>query len=119
MTLTKKIVGIVLAVMLILSGVFHFVNPEMYYPLTPDFLPKYILNALAGGAEIALGVGVFIPSLRRMALIGISLLMVAFLPVHIMDALKEEPFMGTKAAAYVRIGVQFVLIYLPLFARKR
>lgn len=119
MKLTKKIIGIVLALMLILSGVFHFVNPEVYFPLTPDFASKYLLNYLVGGAEIALGLGIFIPSYRRLALLGVSILMIIFLPVHIADALKDEPFIGTKTVAYVRIAIQFVLIYLPLFARKK
>lgn len=114
----KKIIGIVLAVLLILSGVFHFVTPELYFPLTPDFLSKYILNYVAGGAEILLGVGVFIPAYRKSSLLGISLLMVAFLPVHIWDATQDAPFVGSKVNAYIRIAMQFVLIYLPLWARK-
>jgi uncharacterized membrane protein len=115
---TKKIIGIVLAVLLILSGVFHFVNPELYFPLTPDFFSKYLQNYLVGGAEIVLGVGVFIPSYRKLALLGISLLMVVFLPVHIWDATQDTPFVGSKLNAYIRIAMQFALIYLPLWARK-
>jgi uncharacterized membrane protein len=118
MNKSKKIVGIVLGIVLILSGVAHFVNPEMYFPLTPDFLSKYVLNYLAGGVELALGIGVFVPSFRKLSLLGICLLMIAFLPVHIWDALQDEPFVGSKAIAYLRVALQFVLIYLPLFARK-
>ncbi|MFK7783579.1 MAG: hypothetical protein AB8B56_00610 [Crocinitomicaceae bacterium] len=114
----KKIIGIVLAVLLILSGIFHFVAPEVYFPLTPDFMSKYILNYLAGGAELLLGIGVFIPAYRKLSLLGISLLMVAFLPVHIWDAAQDEPFVGSKINAYSRIVMQFALIYLPLWARK-
>ena len=118
MDLRKQVIGIVLAVILLLSGVFHFVNPEVYFPLTPDFASKYLLNYLVGGAEILLGVGVFIPSYRRLALLGICLLMIVFLPVHIHDAMRDEPFVGSKTIAYVRLAIQLVLIYLPLFARK-
>lgn len=118
MKLTKKIVGIVLALLLILSGIGHFINPEMYLALTPDFLPKSIVNVLVGGMEILLGVGVFIPSFRRLALLGIFLLMIVFLPIHVLDAFKDTPIVGSKTFAYVRIGIQFILIYLPWFARK-
>ena len=118
MKLAKRIIGIVLALLLIVSGIGHFVNPEMYYELTPDFLPKWILNFIVGGIEIVLGVGVF-TKYRRLSVLGIFLLMIVFLPVHISDAMKDEPFVGSKAFAYVRVGIQFVLIYLPLYARKR
>lgn len=117
MKLAKKIIGIVLALFLIVSGIGHFMNPEMYFPFIPDFLPKSIINALAGGVEIILGIGVFIPKYKKMALLGICLLMLVFLPIHIIDAFKETPVIGSKTAAIVRIGVQFVLIYLPWFAR--
>lgn len=118
MKIAKTILGIVLALFLLFSGVNHFTTPEMYFPLIPDFLPKSIVNVLAGAVEIILGVGVFVPAFRKRALLGIFILMVAFLPIHIWDALKEDPAIGTKTVALVRIGIQFVLIYLPWLARK-
>ena len=118
MILIKKIIGIILALLLLLSGFAHFMSPEFYFPLIPDFFPKSIINFLAGGVEILLGIGVFIPSFRRKALLGIFILMIIFLPIHILDALKENPAIGTKTVALVRIVIQFLLIYLPWFARK-
>lgn len=118
MNIAKKIIGIVLALFLIFGGIAHFTNPEFYFPLIPDFFPKEITNILAGIVEIVLGVGVFIPSLRKKALLGIFVLMVIFLPIHIWDTLKESPAIGSKTVAMVRIGIQFVLIFLPWFAQK-
>ena len=118
MSLLKKIIGIILAIMLISSGVGHFMAPEMYYPMIPDFLPQPAVNIAAGLAELVLGIGVFVPAYRTKALIGIFLLMLVFLPVHIWDAMKEVPVIGSKTMGYVRIGIQFVLIYLPWYARK-
>jgi uncharacterized membrane protein len=118
MKLLKKVIGIILALLLLLSGITHFITPEFYFPLIPDFLPKSIVNLLAGGVEIILGIGVFIPSFRKKALLGIFFLMIIFLPIHILDALKENPAIGTKTVALVRIAIQLVLIYLPWFASK-
>jgi uncharacterized membrane protein len=118
MKITKKIIGIVLALLLLVSGIAHFITPEMYYPMIPDFLPKSVVNLLAGAVEIILGIGVFIPKFSKKALLGIFLLMIIFLPIHILDALKENPVIGTKTGAIVRIAIQFLLIYLPWFARK-
>jgi len=116
--LAKKIIGIILALFLIFGGVAHFMTPEMYFPLIPDFLPETVVNILAGIVEIVLGIGVFIPTLRKKALLGIFILMLMFLPIHIWDALKESPAIGTKTVAMVRIAIQFVLIFLPWFAQK-
>lgn len=118
MKLTKKIIGIVLALLLLVSGVAHFITPETYYPMIPDFLPKSVVNLLAGTVEIILGIGVFIPKFSKKALLGIFLLMIIFLPIHILDALKENPVIGTKTGAIVRLVIQFLLIYLPWFAKK-
>ncbi|WP_296705882.1 MauE/DoxX family redox-associated membrane protein [Algoriphagus sp.] len=118
MKIVKKIIGIILALLLLLSGIAHFMNPEFYFPLIPDYFPKPIINHLAGIVEILLGIGVFIPSLRKKALFGIFILMIIFLPIHILDALKENPAIGTKTVALVRIAIQLVLIYLPWFAMK-
>jgi uncharacterized membrane protein len=118
MKTAKKIIGIVLALILLLSGVGHFVSPEFYFPMMPDFLPKEIVNYMVGGVEIILGIGVFIPVFRKRALLGIFLLMLILLPIHILDALKDTPVIGSKTAAFVRIAFQFVLIYLPWLARK-
>jgi len=113
----KWIIGIVFAIILIASGLGHFATPEMYEPLIFDFLPKTAINYLVGAIELILGIGVLIPKLRNTALTGIFFLMIAFLPVHIWDALKVEPFIGTKPVAYVRIAVQLLLIYLAWFAK--
>lgn len=118
MSLFKKIIGIVLALMLLSSGVGHFISPEMYFPMIPDFFPKAAVNIAVGAIEVVLGIGVFVPAYRTQALTGIFLLMIVFLPIHLWDALKETPAIGTKTMAFVRIGIQFVLIYLPWFAKK-
>lgn len=114
----KQISGILLALMLLFSGVAHFVVPETFNGLIPDFLPKLAVNYFTGLIEVLLAAGVFIPAFRDRALLGICVLMICFLPVHILDALKQDPYIGTKTVAYSRIVIQFLLIWLPWFARK-
>ena len=119
MRLFKIVVRFFLATILIISGIAHFMTPEMYLPFIPDFLPKSLINLLAGGVEIILAVGIFVPAFSKRALQGILLLMIVFLPIHILDAFKENPAIGSKTAALVRIAIQLVLIYLPWWARKK
>lgn len=36
--------------------------------------------------------------------------MIVFLPIHIWDVTKEIPAIGSKTAAGIRLGIQFLLI---------
>ena len=118
MTILRKTAGILMAALLLTSGVAHFLNPEFFNGLIPDLFPKTLVNYLTGITEILLGVGVFIPAVRKKALTGIFILMILFLPIHIIDALKEDPAIGSHTVAYIRILIQFLLIWLPWFARE-
>ncbi len=95
---------------MIAGGIAHFVNPAPYAGFIPDFLPKDLVNYLTGIVEIALGAGVFFPQTRTWATLGIFLLMIAFLPLHVLDVFKENPAIGSKTVAYIRLPMQFVLI---------
>lgn len=80
----KEILRIVLIVFYAFAGTYHFINPEFYYGLIPDYMPipKFI-NYLAGATEIILAVGVGIQSLRPLAIKGIILMLIAFIPSHV------------------------------------
>jgi len=108
----KKIGIYVLAILMILGAIGHLATPEFYAPLLPDFLPLAFANISAFIAELAIGVGLLIPSTRKWAGLGFAALMVVFLPLHILDLLKDEPMVGSKAAAVVRLVIQFGLIYV-------
>ena len=47
------------------------------------------------------------------------ILMIIFLPIHIWDMFKEDPFIGTKTIAFVRIALQVVMIYGGLWIYKK
>ncbi|WP_407277441.1 hypothetical protein R5O20_04870 [Tenacibaculum maritimum] len=107
------ILKILLAVFLIYGGFNHFYKPEFYNGLIPDFLPKLATNYVSGAAEMLLGIGLFIKGYQKKAAYGIFLLMLLFMPLHIWDAFKENPTIGSKTAAYIRIAVQFLFIAWP------
>jgi len=95
---------------MILAGIQHFRDPAMYAPFIPDALPKNLITYLSGALEILLGAGVFVPRYRSMATLGILILMIVFLPLHVVDVFRAEPAIGSKLLAYVRLPLQFVLI---------
>ena len=106
----KPILRAILGGLMIMAGVAHFINPAMYAPMIPDGLPKDAINYGSGGLEITLGLGVFIPRFRWWATLGILLLMIVFLPVHVIDYFRDRPVIGSKTVALIRIPLQFVLI---------
>jgi len=38
--------------------------------------------------------------------------MMLFLPIHIWDFTKKQPVIGSKKLAFIRIPIQFLLMYL-------
>ncbi|MFN0048161.1 MAG: hypothetical protein ACKVOU_03440 [Cytophagales bacterium] len=103
---------------LIFGGIAHFLKPEVYFPFIPIFLPKLACVYLSGFVEIALGTGVFIRKFKHRATLGILLLMIAFLPLHIVDVFKENPAIGSHLLAIIRVPVQFLLIYWAFYIHK-
>jgi uncharacterized membrane protein len=112
----KKIMFVVMAAAYIIAGVNHFINPQVYLPLIPHYLPlPVVLNILAGFCEITFGLLLFFNKTRKVAAWLIILMLIAFIPVHI-DMIRNAPFvMGrvnvSTVFAWVRLPLQGVLIW--------
>ena len=114
----KLILTFLFGAFMVYGGVNHFLKPAMYFPFIPDFLPKEMVNYLTGIVEIAVGLCAFIPKLRSQGTLGILILMVAFLPLHIMDVFKDSPAVGSHQVALIRLPFQFVFIAWAWFIHK-
>lgn len=106
----KLIFTILLGVFMIYGGVNHFLKPEFYNSFIPDFFSKTAVNYLSGIIEILLGIGVLLPKFRTMSAMGIFILMILFLPIHIWDVFREDPAIGNKTIALIRIPLQFLFM---------
>lgn len=107
------------ALILLAAGVYHFVNPALYYPFMPAWFPKPLANAAGGAAEIVIGILMLVPSWRTYGLWAACGLMIVFLPLHVIDLLRPRPVIGGKGIAAVRLVIQFILIgWLWLAAAK-
>lgn len=104
---------------MILAGAMHFINPEMYYPFIPDFFPKDLVNYASGILEIMVGIAAMIPRFRSLGTLGILLLMLAFLPLHVMDVFSDHPAIGSHQRALIRLPIQFVFILWAWFINKK
>ena len=72
------------------AGVMHFAKPDFFESIMPDWVPNAKLaNQLSGAAEIALGVGMFVPRSRRASALGLLALTAAVFPANIDMALNN------------------------------
>ena len=106
---------ILLAVFFIVAGCLHFIFPANYSRVMPPWLPAHLsLVLLSGGFEIAGGIGVLLPRLRRSAGIGLILLSLAVLPANVqmwLNARAEGNALGWQALLILRLPLQLLLIY--------
>ncbi|MEZ4398537.1 MAG: DoxX family protein [Kofleriaceae bacterium] len=96
------------------AGANHFVSPEPYLGMMPSALPAPLaLVYLSGVAEIAGGLGLILPSTRRVAAWGLVALLVAVFPANVNMAINQLP-LGTTVvptwALWARLPLQAVFI---------
>jgi uncharacterized membrane protein len=104
---------------MIYGGVNHFLKPEIYLPFVPSFLPASFINQASGVAEIIVGLMVFLPKYRSIGTLGILVLMLLFLPLHIIDVFSDIPAIGSHKAALIRLPVQFLFIAWAWYINKK
>ncbi|MBB6502835.1 MauE/DoxX family redox-associated membrane protein [Pedobacter cryoconitis] len=115
----KLIFTWIFALFLVVAGINHLIKPALYAPFIPDWLPLLAVNYLTGIIEAGLGIALLFPKTRRNAAIGIILLMVFFLPFHLIDVFRTHPAIGSRTLAFIRLPFQFVLIYWAWFILPR
>ena len=80
----KKISVILIPLLYIGAGINHFLYPDGYYKIIPNYLPYPVfINLFSGVAEIILGVFFIFLKTRLIAVYGIIALLFAFIPAHI------------------------------------
>lgn len=112
---TKRVLTWIFAVLLIITGINHVIQPQLYAPFIPHWLPLTATNYFTAIVEAGLGLGLIFTFTRRIAAIGTTLLMVFFLPFHFVDAFRTHPAIGSILLALIRLPLQFVLIYWAWF----
>jgi uncharacterized membrane protein len=101
------------------AGINHFINPRFYTKMMEDFLPYgAALVAISGVAEVLCGAGLLLPQTRIWAAWGTIALLAAIFPANIYMALHPEKFHFPLWGLYLRLPLQFVLIYLAFIYTK-
>lgn len=101
-------------------GTMHLLWPTPFLKITPDWVPSpHLVIFLTGLCEIAGAVGIVTAPLQRVAGIGLALYAVCVFPAnikHAIDALSGDTSVWEWIYHLLRLPLQPVLIWLPLFA---
>ena len=116
----RKIVRVLAAAALVTVGVKHFVQPDFFVRIVPQSLPAPLLLVwISGVFEIAGGIGLLVPRVRREAAIGVVLLLIAVFPANINMAM--HPALGGSWppwALWTRLPFQAVFIAIALWVSR-
>ena len=109
------VLKILLALFITYAGVQHFLNPDFFVKVIPPFLMDFAIPIvyISGVIEIVIGLLLFTNKYQYLGALSFFLLMLAFLPLHIWDVFAENPFTGSRNAAYIRLVMQFAKSDVP------
>jgi uncharacterized membrane protein len=99
------------AILMMAAGLNHIIFPKFYRTFIPNWLPLFTVNYAVGIIEFLIGLGLFFPQYRHGCALALLIMMLSFLPFHLLDVFKENPAIGSKLLAYIRLPLQFVLIW--------
>jgi len=111
MSVAIQIITLFFGLFFMFAGIMHVIKPTIFRHFIPHSLPKKTVNYIVGLIEFSLGLGLFFNETIQSSALGIFILMILFLPIHIWDATKERPAIGSKKTAIIRIPLQFLLMY--------
>lgn len=98
------------------AGISHFVMPEPFERIVPNWIPQpRLMVYISGAAEIAGAIGLLVPALRKAAGWGLIALLVTVFPANIRMlqlAIAEDASMWYQVAMWIRLPLQPLLIWL-------
>ena len=118
-----KLLVVLMGLSYVWIGCQHFINPSFFLKIVPPYLPFHLeLVYLSGGCEILFGLGLLFKKTRFYAAWGLVFLLIAVYPANIYLAFNELPQeainISSFMASWVRLPIQFVLIWLAYKAYK-
>ena len=118
----RKVALATAAILYIGAGALHFRHPEPYVKIVPPFIPwPLTMVYLSGAAEIAGGLGLLAPPLRRLAAWGLAALLIAVFPANIYMAVAHVQVTQHPLpdwTLWARLPLQLLLIWWVLWCTK-
>ena len=116
---SRSLVGFFLGIPFIWIGCDHFIRPEIFDPIVPNYLgfPRFWTIA-SGALEILIGIGIMLPDYRRTTAHFLTGFLVCVYLANLNMWLNDIPFNGTSLSQNghaIRLLAQLVLIYIALW----
>jgi uncharacterized membrane protein len=115
----RRLAVLVAAAFYVGAGALHFLRPGPYLKIMPSYVPWHLAMVyISGVAEMAGGVGLSIPLLRRAAAWGLVALLIAVLPANVNMAVHDIQVTQTPistALLWARLPLQGLLIWWLLW----
>lgn len=120
----REVVRVGFGLFFIAAGANHFISPEWYLSnQMPPWVPfPLAMLFLTGLAEIAGGIGLFVPALRPWAVRGLLLLLVAIFPANLhmfSEALGQNGWSSTTVGLLLRLPLQAIFMYAVWWSSRR
>jgi uncharacterized membrane protein len=110
----------VAAVFFVIAGLAHFLIPASYLKIMPPWIPWHLAMVdISGAAEIAGGIVLLIPNLRRAAAWGLVALLIAVFPANIYMATDHIPQSSPTWILWGRLILQPLMIWWVLWCSGR
>ena len=118
-----KLLVVLMGLSYVWIGCQHFINPSFFLKIVTPYLAFHLeLVYLSGGFEIIFGLGLLFKKTRFYASWGLVFLLIAVYPANIYLAFNEIPQeainVSSFMASWVRLPIQFVLIWLAYKSSK-
>jgi uncharacterized membrane protein len=119
----KRVALVLAAIFYIVAGILHFTRPEFYLKIMPPYIPWHpAMVSLSGLCEVAGGIGLLIPALRRTAAWGLVALLIAVFPANLYMA-TDPVATGTQSIspviAWGRLPLQVLFIWWVLWSTSK
>lgn len=106
------------------AGANHFLNPEFYTGLIPEYLPfHHFINIASGVIEIVLALGLLFPVTRRFSGYGIILMLISFIPSHVyfiqIGGCIEDGLCTSLVVAWIRLVIVHPLLMIWAWSVRR
>ncbi|AXH99366.1 hypothetical protein DV702_06180 [Sporosarcina sp. PTS2304] len=115
----KKIALYAFCLLFLLAGIGHFTMEPFFTNAMPAWVPfRKIIVYISGVMEIVLAIGLFMKNTRALTGVLIAIFLVLVFPVNIYMALTAENYDLPAVALWIRLPLQFVLIWWVWKVRK-
>jgi uncharacterized membrane protein len=121
MGLSPEVHRFILAALFLITGILHFVKPNFFIGIMPDYIPYHLTMVYVSGAvEIIGGLGMLFEKTQVWAGWGLILLLIAVFPANInmtIDSIQRSGYSSLfTIGTILRLPLQFVFIYWVYWA---